>query len=382
MIKSISKKQAIYLLLICLVGTKFQRLPSFLADVSGKGFWLVFCLYLLIDGLFLLLALKIIDLGDGATLYEMLEKTTGKIFSKIIFVLFGVYFFIITILPYESVHEVFADIIFDSLPWKFFAIFMLIAMGTIAVSGLRNIGRMCQMFFYLILVGILGLFLLGASTSDVTAILPIYDVSISSIFTGVYKSSLWFGNFMILFVFMGRIHNQEDKKWGGIKLSYFASGLFITAMCIVFYGIYEHITPLKRNLLTKISQFSLLSLDVGRPDWFLILFAELATILTAGIFIYCSAVSFREVFKCKKINIIIYILLFLLYINTNYLIRSKLTIFRIIISYGAVFGLIMQYALPLTLLIIAIIYKKKNVSQKSNNIQLNKTRKRKNYEIN
>jgi len=359
MVKDITKKQAVYLLLICLIGTKFQRLPSFLSDVAGKGFWLVVFIYLLIDGLFLILTLKIINLGNGTTLYNMIEKTVGKVFTKIIFVILGIYFFMLSILPYESVHEVFADIIFDSLPWKFFALFLLIAMGVIAVSGLRNIGRLCQLLFYVILTGVVGLFVLGLFTSDITAVLPLSDVITKSVFEGVHKSSLWFGNFTILFIFMGHIKDEENKKWGGIKLSFFISFIFVALSYVVFYGIYEHITPLKRNWLTKVSQFALLSLDIGRLDWFLILFAELATIITSGIFVYCSSYCFRKVFNCKKMNLITYIILLVLYLNTNYFVSSKLIIFKFLISYGAIFGAVVQYVIPIILLFIAFSYNKK-----------------------
>lgn len=384
MVKDITKKQALYLLLICLIGTKFQRLPSFLSDVAGKGFWVVVFIYLLIDGIFLLLTLKIINLGNGATLFTVIEKTTGKVIAKIIFAILGIYFFMLSILPYESVHEVFADIIFDSLPWKFFALFLMIAMGAIAVSGLRNIGRLCQLLFYVIITGIVGLFLLGFFTSDLSHVLPLSDIIPKSIFEGVYKSSLWFGNFTILYVFMGHIKDEENKKWGGIKLSFFISFIFVTLSYVVFYGIYEHITPLKRNWLTKVSQFALLSLDIGRLDWFLILFAELATIITAGIFIYCSAKCFREVFNSKKINIIIYSLLLLLYLGTNYFVPGKLIIFRFIISYGAIFASIVQYAITILLLFLSCIYNKKFVKPKLNKINNKSSQKmfkaRANYE--
>jgi len=363
MVKSITKKQTIYLLLICLIGTKFQRLPSFLVDISGKDFWMVLFIYLLIDGLFLSITCKIINLGNGATLYELLEKTIGKIFTKILFVVLSIYFLMLAILPYESVHEVFADIIFDSLPWRYFAIFVLITIACIAISGLRNIGRICQCFFYVIAIGIVGLFILGATTSDLSAILPITDVMLSSVWEGIYKSTIWFGNFTILFVLMGKIKNQEDGKFGGLKLSFYLGSLFVAAAFIVFYGIYQNTTPLKRNWLTKVSQFALLSLDVGRIDWFLILFAELATIITAGIFIFCSAFCFREVIGVKKINVIVYSLLLILYLNTTVIVKGKLDIFRFFITYGAGFGIFVQYVLPLFFLIIAFVYNKKFVSK-------------------
>ena len=56
---------------------------------------------------------------------KVIEKSIGKIFAKIIFSILAVYFFILAVLPYESVQEVFADVIFDSLPWKFFALFLI-----------------------------------------------------------------------------------------------------------------------------------------------------------------------------------------------------------------------------------------------------------------
>ena len=365
MTNMITKKQAMYILLICMVGTKFQRLPSFLADLSGRSFWIVLLIYLLIDGFFLVLTLKIMDLAKGATLYEMIEKTFGKIVAKIVLMVFGVYFFMLAILPYESVHEVFSDIIFDSLPWKYFALFLLIAMAVIAVSGLKNIGRVSELFFILISIGIVGLLLLGVSTTDLSKILPLSDANITGVLEGFYKTSLWFGNFTLLYVFMGKIQSQENKKWGNIKLSFFIGSLFVAFAHCVFYGIYEYITPLKRNWLTKVSQFALLSLDIGRLDWFLILFGEIATILTAGIFVFASASCIKNVTGIKKINFIIYSLLLVLYLNTNVFVKSKLDIFRFLISFGAGFGIFVQYILPLFLLVVAKVYRKKHDSNYS-----------------
>ena len=134
------------------------------------------------------------------------------------------------------------------------------------------------------------------------------------------------------------------------------SSLFVIFAFITYYGIYQEVTPLKRNWLTKVSQFALLSLDIGRLDWFLILFGELATIITAGVFVYCSAYCFQEVFQTKKINYIIYIILGILYLNTNFFVKGKLVIFRFIISIGAIYGMIIQYVLPIILLIIAHKY--------------------------
>ena len=356
--KDITKKQAMYLLLICLIGTKFQRLPSFLSDIAGKSFWVVLFIYMLIDGFFLLMTLKVIDLGGGASLYEVLEKTAGKVLSKVIFFVLGVYFLVLAILPYESVHEVFADIIFDSLPWKYFAFFLLASMAVIAVSGLRNIGRLCQMMFFISAIGIVGLCALGVADADYSALLPVTETVVQSVFDGVYKSTLWFGNFTILYVLMGRIKHDEKNRWGGIKLAFFISSIFVAFAFATFYGVYEFVSPIKRNWLTKVSQFALLSLDIGRLDWFLILFGEIATILTAGIFVYCSALSFKEVFGVKKINIIIYVLLLVLYLNTNFFAKSKLDIFRVLITIGPILGGVVQYVLPVLFVWLSRRYSK------------------------
>ncbi|MBQ9790859.1 MAG: GerAB/ArcD/ProY family transporter, partial [Clostridia bacterium] len=216
-----------------------------------------------------------------------------------------------------------------------------------------------------IAIGVVGLLILGVSTTDLTEILPITETVLGSVAEGVFKSTLWFGNFTVLYVLMGKIKDQENKKWSAIKLSFFLSSLFVVFSYVVFYGIYGQITPLKRNWLTKVSQFALLSLDIGRIDWFFILFAELATILTAGIFVYCSAYCFKEVFKPKKFNMIIYIILFALYLNTNFIVKSKLDIFRVLITVGPIYGIVVQYVLPFVLLLFARKFSKRQDTNKS-----------------
>ena len=360
----ITKKQAAALFIICLIGTKFQRLPSFLASNAGRDLWIIILLYLLVDGLFLCFTLKIVEFSKGLTLEEFLKKMIGNFGAKIVLFLIGTYYLICTILPYEAIQEVFTEVIFDRMPWYAFAIFMLITMGALACSGLKTIGRMCQLYFLIIIVGVFGLLFLGLSKTDFSGVMPIVKTNVVGLFEGFYRSCVWFGDYLILLVLMGHIQNfKKQDNFGFMKLCFYGGMLVVSFAYVVFYGIFKEMTPQKTNLLTNISQFSLLALDIGRLDYFLIIFAEIATILTAGIFLFASATCFMQSFGVKKPNVIIYSLLVIIYILTSFVIRNKILLINMIMKLGLFVCPVVQYALPIFILVVAALKNKKSNKQ-------------------
>ena len=370
----ITKRQATIMFLICLIGTKFQRLPSFLASTAGRDLWVVVFLYLLIDGLFLFFTLKIIEFSRGLTLKELLEKIFGNVFARIVLFFAGAYFLLCSVLPYEAIQEVFTEVIFDRMPWYAFALFMLVTMGALACSGLKTIGRMCQVYFFIIIFGVVGLLLLGLSKTDLSAIMPIIKTDINGVFEGFYRSCVWYGDYWILLILMGHIKNQNKEKLASFQAVFYVGMIVVAFAFVVFYGIFKYITPQKTNLLTNISQFSLLALDIGRLDYFLIIFAEIATILTAGIFVYASAKCFADAFEIKKQNIVIYVLLGIIYVTTSFVIRSKILLINSILKIGLFVCPFVQYILLLLIFIFTCVRLK-------NNKLIVKTSRRKNREI-
>jgi hypothetical protein len=143
------------------------------------------------------------------------------------------------------------------------------------------------------------------------------------------------------------------------------------------------LTPTQTSLLSGISAFSILTLDVGRIDWFLVLLSQLASVISCATYVYCATDCINELtgkknyFLCVVASVaILYAADLLLFGNIDY----GLFVFK---KYTRYLASIVQTIIPLICLLCAIIYRLK--CRKFGNIDANYTqnvaRKRKNSTI-
>lgn len=322
MSKELTKRQALFILIICFVANKTQRLPCLISASLGRHGWLVTLILGLVEVLMLCLFLFSNQISGGHTCYQLCEKTGGKLIAKVVSVLFATYFLLNALLPYEAVHEVFSNVLFDHLSWELYSIFIVFALGFFATRGLRTIGRMNELFVWLVLSSLLLLLLLGGFTTNFARILPICDIDLGNLFSTCSEFSMWFGDFLIMYLLMGRVQEEKTKMNFWFAFALFASVLVMSFAYVIFYGLYGTLSSEQTNAISAISQFSLLSLDIGRVDWFLVLFFEFSTFISSGIYIYASAKFFSDVFAKKHKNVIAVILVLLVFVLDIFVFKS------------------------------------------------------------
>ena len=122
--------------------------------------------------------------------------------------------------------------------------------------------------------------------------------------------------------------------------SYGVTSLLIVSVYIIFYCINESLSVYQANSLSAITQYSLIGLGVGRPDWFLVLFVFLSTIIANAFYVYAYTLSVSEIFMFKRNYILIGSMVFLLFIVDNIIlknIQSSITFMHDYVSYLALF---------------------------------------------
>ena len=112
-------------------------------------------------------------------------------------------------------------------------------------------------------------------------------------------------------------------------------------------------------MITDISEFSLLNLEIGRLDWFLMLGVQTSTIIACAIDVYLASYNFAKVFDIKKsykISIVIVAIVYLLDVFVFKNITNSAVVVSMISRW---FALVVQYILPLLVFIVAICYSRK-----------------------
>ena len=355
----ISRRQAIILFLICTISSKMQMLPCLLAGDVGKDLWLVLLFGACIDIFFLFLTILINKICPTLTTHDLLRNTYGKIFSSIIGILLLSYFICTAVLPFEAVRDVFASNLFDAIPWKIFAIFFIACVGYLAYSGIRTIGRSAELYFYIIVACVLFLVFLGILHTDFSQILPLATTNFSNIAQGYFTHNIWFGDYMIFFVLTGRIKPGETSlKFKDLLI--FIIAIFIYAVAyITLWGLYTVTASSQSSLLSSISAFSLLNLDIGRVDWFLVLLSQIASVISCSTYIYCVAECLYQLTHKKNYGLCVVISLIILYIADLALFGNiDKGISALTSNYGFI-SFALQSIVPIICLFSAIITKRK-----------------------
>ena len=359
----LTKRQAIFLILICLAANKMQRLPSLISTSIGRHGWLAFLVMGILDILFLILTLSFNKKAKNKTTYEVCEKAGGKFYAKIIFILMSVYFLANSLLPYAAVHDLFANILFDKLSWNIYGIMLALSVFFVSSRGLKNLGRLGEIFFYIIGVSFIILLILGSTTTNYYHILPLQDINISSFIHTCLEYNLWFGDFLIIYIFVGKI--KYDKKplgWPTV-IAFSITVLLISFAYVVYYGLYENLSINQNSLISSISQFSLLALDIGRIDWFLVLFFQISAVVSSSVYIFATAYCLKKIFGFKDNVLTCFIIASIIYLLDIVIFKSVQEGASIIASISKYYALFMIIVFPIIMYITVIISNHKNNKQ-------------------
>lgn len=358
--KELTKRQAMFLLIICFVANKAQRLPSFIASNMGRHGWLVTLILGFVDVLVLFVMLWTNRVSRGRTCYDMCKNAGGKWFAKFIVFFFSLYYLLNALLPYEAIHDVFSNVLFDHLSWELYSFFIVFAIAFLATYGLRTIGRVGELLVWIIGVGLIGLLILGATTTDFLRILPIYDIDAGNLFETCFSYSMWFGDFTIVYIFMGRVKEDDGRMnfWFPVVLL-IVSGLMSFGY-MIYYGLYDVLAPEQTNAISSISQFALLNLDIGRVDWFLVLFFELSTFISSGLYVFGASKCLCEVFEIKKQKIVTIVLPIIIYSLDIFVFKSVGRGASKLARYVKYFYPMIAIGFPLMLLVASFVSRKKD----------------------
>lgn len=361
----ITRRQAIILFLICTVSSKMQLLPCLLAGAAGKDLWCVLLFGAAIDLVFFALVITINKLCPNLTIHDMLRQTFGKVISGIIVFLFFSYFICTAVLPFEAVRDVFASNLFETIPWRIFAVFLLLCVGYLAYSGMRTIGRSAELYFPIIVCCILALIILGLTSTDFSRIFPLATINLTGTANNYFMHSIWFADYMILFVLTGRIKPGET----GLKykdLLFFAGAIVIYAAAYIsLWGLYSVTASTQASLLSSISAFSLLNLDIGRVDWFLVLLSQIASVISCSTYIYCAADCVYQITNKKNYGVCVIFTLIILYLADIILFGNIDKGIVFYTRYTGIISFILQTSVPIICLISALIIRYKSKKTRS-----------------
>ncbi len=288
-------RQFYIMFVIYLVSIKIQKLPALVSAELGKDSYILFLIYMLINlvGIILMyIFLKVIKKREDQNKMNVFLL----LLKKVVMLATSFYFVIRSLLLYAHIQDLFANTLFDNLSWALFSLLLLFTVVYLANIGLGNIALNFEIYLPVIVVSYVVITLLGGAHTDFSYILPFENINFGGAFSNILKYNIWFGDFFV-FYYIGRYTEKIKLSWSLILYS--ITMLFVALLVVEFNGIYKAYAPVQAGLISVLSEHSMLGINIGRVDWFLILLTEIGAILGCGVSLYfatkCASTAFTKI---------------------------------------------------------------------------------------
>lgn len=357
--KQLTIWQCAMLVSVCLISTKFQRFPALLSEDYGRNGWVFLLINLVVDLLFVWLIVSTIVRLKDKTFFQLIEEKLGKFVKIIVCLLLAVYFFFKAVLTYRGTHEFFANMLFDKLSWFYFSILFALLLIVMVGGGLNAIARSAELYSYIIGVGLITAIALGATKTDLWNLMPFMDIKIGGFFTNSIKYLTWLGDYLVILLFVGNVKLDKNPT-KPVMISYGVSSLLVVIVFVVFYCINESLAVYQANALSAVTQYSLIGLGVGRPDWFLVLFVFISTIIANAFYVYSYTLSISEGFGFKRNYVLISIMVLILFVIDNFVLKNIQSSIEFIQNYVGYLALIVGIIMPILVKVLSLGVKNKD----------------------
>lgn len=350
--------QASLLISMCILSTKFQRFPTLLAQIYGRDGWIMLLLLLLVDMLFAVLIINLLVKFKDKTFFELLKEKLGKAGQVVVCILMTGFFFCKAFLTYKGSHEFFANVLFDKLSWKFFSLLLILLLIIMVFGGLNGIGRSAELYSFVVFGGLIACFALGLFSVNIQNLFPVFQLNFVKGSKDLVKFFPWAGDFFILIIFMGKIKIGEAPRRSMI-ISYALSCVAVVLEYVLFYGINEHLSVFQSNALSAITQYSLIGLGIGRPDWFFVLFVFVSKLISCGFYCYSFSLCIGTIFGVRKSYLVEIVSISTLYIVDGFVIKNIEAGIGFFQGIACYYMAIVSFALSILLFIISFGAKNK-----------------------
>ena len=194
---------------------KLFTLPSIIAKNCYEDMWICSVLNLLLD-LFTLSFLIIASKRANCNFCTLLERTFGKVGTKIILFLYFVMFMLKSIFPINEQKDYVEFTLYTLMPTTYYFIPFFVLAIYFCTKKLRVLGRISDIMWLPSILGFFILFFLSINNADISALLPVGARGINSVITASYKSLNWYGDCAYMLFFIGEFSYQKRDGKNGV----------------------------------------------------------------------------------------------------------------------------------------------------------------------
>ncbi len=353
-----SYRQASIIIFYMLVAFKVLSLPSLMYQSCKNDGYLAVLIMMIVDAILVWASIKIIKQAKGKNIYEFAKQYTGSVVAKILVIGLTLIPLIHLGIKTKGLEWFLVKNLYTKFEWFQFAIPIALITCYMIYKGIRNIGRVCEFFVWLIVAGVLIIIIKGFASVDLTFFLPLLSKGITPIFKAIFDYLAWFGLGGELLLFCGCIDFKDEKK---SRIFFYSSIAIILVQLVMwsFYGAYGVMSATHNFAISDISQISNANMALDELAWLIVTVWAIAQILHVAMygFLFCRGLQIIFNIKNDTVSTLILFVALILWIfwGEHTIALEKLFLHKSIV-WTVIVG---QYLIPLVIFGLSFIKKKR-----------------------
>lgn len=361
--KGVTTRQACLLVMFSMIGSKLLICASMMSYQMTNNAWIAFAISFLIDFMFCLLMIYLIKTVD-MPLLDYIKLKFGKVVAIIIASVVTIMFAVKLAELLLECHLFFTQLLFVETKKLIFIFCFVVILFFFGTRKFEGIGRSAEMLIYLVLFSLIVSIVISFQSADASNILPL-RLNLNTTVRTIFAHNMWFGDFWILAFCVGRIRIEKNtaKK---LVWSYLISVAIVLTFVVVFTMTFGLTASLHRMCVVDITEISPRLLDEGRLNWLVYFIFPIALIFCVGIYSNCTCACTRQFLfeKEKNKSTISATITCVIVVAICFLMRFELARFYgFIQQYYCYFVAVVQYVLPL-ILVVAVSLEEKKAQKK------------------
>ena len=295
----INYRQLSIMVFMSFIALKLLALPSLLYKTAGNMGWLANLMLMMIDAIYAFVIIGLMKKSNNKNVYEFLKYILGPLIAKLLIFCLLVKFSLIVLNMIKGLEFFVAENLYNKLDWILFFIPLVAVVSFLIYKGIRNIGRVYEMFFVAIIIGCIYIGLKAVSSVDLLSFLPMFKNGFIPIVKAGYNHLSWYGSSTFLFMLFGSVDFNKGKQSCLIKYVLYAL-LLVNFLYFVFYGLFDITAPIHNFCISDISQFYSGIQSTDEISWLVVSLWIVAQTVQIAMYCYCLMLAIMYLFDIKS----------------------------------------------------------------------------------
>ena len=361
--KLLTTNQVCAIIILVTIGNKLLSLPGLMyGTLNTDALWIVLLNFIGAFFIFYMFA-YICKKYPNVTFKQFITKHLGNVGYVMILVLFTLYYLIKLVLTLNEGEVFLSETIYVGFSSALYIIPMSLVAGFFVYKGVKVIARTNEMMVKLIVIGLIITIGLSLPNVKLDTLLPLFVHSADEMLYAYNHTSIWFGSYFMLFIFMGKIELSKNFVSKVLK-SYLLTAFLIFLFFVTFYSVFGPSSIVHQFAVNDVVTLTPQLSSLIKIDWFTVFFYSIALILNSIIQLYFIFYSVGEIFKVKnsKSAVTIYISLFTLaYLLLPY---NTKQIVQFVCDTIGIYASLLNLIVPLIIFIVLLTTNKEYSKQK------------------